>query len=85
MKKLVSFYLICTLSFFLSCNGNKINASDVPKPTIDAFTAKYPGATDIGWITEKKGDKTIYEAKFKFIGKEIEAEFNADGTFIQED
>ena len=33
----------------------------------------------------KKDGKTIYEAQFKNGNEEIEAEFNADGSFIQED
>ncbi len=52
---------------------------------MNAFTAKYPGATDVEWKTEKEDGKTIYEAAFKLNDKKIEAEFDANGTFITEE
>ena len=72
---------------FLSsaCGDKKLSAADVPQPAKTSFTTKYPGATDLEWIKEKKGDKTIYEAQFKLNGKKIDAEFDSDGNFIDED
>lgn len=69
----------------ISCAENKLAESDVPQPVRTSFASQYPGATGVEWQTEKKSGKTIYEAKFKKDGKEIEAEFNADGTYIGED
>jgi hypothetical protein len=84
MKKIL-FYSIGVVFCIISCNEKKISASEVPQPAVAAFNEKYPGATDVQWETEKKGDKTIYEAEFKFNGKKIEAEFEAGGNFIQEE
>ena len=68
-----------------SCSDNKISEDKVPAPVVNAFKTKYPAAANTKWITEKKDGKTIYEAQFKDGNEEIEAEFNEDGTFIQED
>lgn len=69
MKRIISYCLISALAFLLSCNEYTIAASEVPPAATAAFNAKYPGATNVEWITEKKEDKTIYEALFKFNGK----------------
>jgi hypothetical protein len=68
-----------------SCGDNKISQDKVPGAVVSSFNAKYPTATDTKWITEKSDGKTIYEAQFKNAGKSIEAEFNEDGSFKQED
>lgn len=73
-----------TVSLLSSCGDKKIAAPDVPKPVMDAFHTKYPGVTDAGWIVEEKDNKKIYEAKFKVNGEEVEAEFDANGTFVKE-
>ena len=82
-------YLLCvTVLVFMvlsSCTDKKLAAADVPQPARTSFTAKYPDATNLEWIQEKKGDKIIYEAQFKVKGKKIEAEFDANGNFIAED
>jgi hypothetical protein len=85
MKK---FLLYCAVSVFIilsSCGDKKIAATDVPAPAVTAFTAKYPGATNVEWITEKKDNKPIYEAQFKLNDKKINAEFDASGNFLGED
>ena len=85
MKKSILFGFLFAIMVATSCSDNKISEDKVPGAVVSSFKTKYPAATDTKWITEKKGDKTIYEAQFKSGGKEIEAEFNEDGTFIQED
>ncbi len=85
MKKLLFYSAFFSFLIIASCNDNKIAASKVPEPILTSFNAKYPGATDVEWITEKKDNKKIYEAVFNLNGKKIEAEFEANGTFIQED
>ncbi len=84
MKKSILFGLLFTL-IMASCGDNKISEDKVPGAVVSSFKTKYPAATDNKWITEKKDGKTIYEAQFKADGKEIEAEFNEDGSFIKED
>ena len=86
MKKIMFYAAFFTGTILSSCDGDKkIAAADVPKPAMDAFNTKYPGVTDAGWIVEEKDNKKIYEAKFKVNGEEVEAEFDANGTFIKED
>lgn len=85
MKRSILVGFIFTIMMATSCSDNKISEDKVPPAVVSSFKAKYPTATDTKWITEKKDNKTIYEAQFKADGKAIEAEFNDDGTFIQED
>jgi len=72
---------------FSACGENekKINASDVPSSVQSAFNAKYPNASEVKWEQEKEKGKLIYEADFKFNGKEIEAEFDSTGNFLEEE
>jgi uncharacterized membrane protein YkoI len=85
MKKFLACCAVFAFCALSSCSSKKVSATDVPAAALAAFNAKYPGATNTEWITEKKNDKTIYEAQFKLNDKNVEAEFEADGTFIQED
>ena len=85
MKKLIVMGLLFTAATAMSCSDNKISEDKVPGAVISNFKTKYPAATDTKWITEKQEGKTIYEAQFKNNGQAIEAEFNEDGTFKQED
>ena len=79
------FGFLFTIMVATSCSDNKISEDKVPGAVVTNFKAKYPAATGTKWITEKSDGKTIYEAQFKENGKEIEAEFNEDGSFKQED
>jgi len=85
MKKTILFGFIFTIVMATSCSDNKISEDKVPGAVVSNFKTKYPAAESTKWITEKKDGKTIYEAQFKVGGKEIEAEYNDDGTFIKED
>ncbi len=86
MKKIIIYSaVILSLGIVSSCNEKKIAASEVPQPAMAAFNTKYPGAADVEWETEKEDGKTIYEAEFKFNEKKIEAEFDANGTFLKEE
>lgn len=85
MKKNIFYPAVFLLATLLSCNDKKITAADVPKAVVAAFNMKYHGAEDIRWITEKKNNKTIYEAQFNLDGETREAEFDTVGNFIQED
>jgi uncharacterized membrane protein YkoI len=85
MKKSILFGFLFTIMVATSCSDNKISEDKVPPAVVSAFKTKYPAATDTKWITEKSDGKTIYEAQFKNEGKDIEAEFNEDGSFKQED
>lgn len=84
MKKLIVFALLFSVMLTTSCSHTEISEDKVPAAVVTSFKAKYPTAVISKWVTEKKDGKTIYEAVFKDNGEEIEAEFNADGSFIKE-
>jgi hypothetical protein len=84
MKKMMFSYAIVLATLF-SCTEGNLAASDVPQAAKSSLESKYPGATDVEWKAEKEDGKKIYEAEFKWNGKEIEAEFDAEGTFIREE
>ena len=85
MKKLI--YLLSLLTFlnFSSCKEKKMAASDVPQAVVNEFQAKYPNSSDIKWEEEKEDGKVLYQAEFKYNGKEMKAEFDAAGNFIKEE
>ena len=85
MKKTILSGLLLTIIMASSCGDNKISEDKVPGAVVSAFKTKYPAAVDTKWITEKSEGKTLYEAQFKDNGKEVEAEFNEDGSFKKED
>ena len=86
MKKSILFAFIMAFGIlFTSCDDKKLAASEVPAAVTAAFEAKYAGATDVEWKTEKHDGKIIYEAEFKLADKKIEAEFDAEGTFVKEE
>ena len=85
MKKILDYSAVCLFFVISACNEKKISASEVPPAALAAFNAKYQGATDVEWETEKKKDSTVYEAEFKLNGKKVEAEFGANGNFIEEE
>ena len=84
MKNIFSATLLFTVMLAASCSHSEITEDQVPSEVVTAFKEKYPTAVISKWVTEKKDGKTIYEAVAKENGEEIEAEFNADGSFIKE-
>jgi hypothetical protein len=54
MKKIIFYSVVLSFGIFSSCDDKKLSASQVPQPAMNAFTAKYPGATEVEWKTEKK-------------------------------
>lgn len=84
MKKVILSALVFLVLAATSCSHTEISADKVPPAVVQSFQQKYPGAVVSKWVTEKEDGKTIYEAVAKLKGEEIEAEFNADGSFIKE-
>ncbi len=84
MKKLLIPFAVL---LFSACNEKekKISASEVPPAVLSAFNTKYPNSSDVKWEQEEEKGKLIYEADFKFNGKEIEAEFDPAGNFLEEE
>jgi hypothetical protein len=84
MKKLILSALVFVVFATTSCSHSEITEDQVPGAVVTAFKEKYPTAVISKWVTESRNGKTIYEAVAKENGEEIEAEFNADGSFIKE-
>ncbi len=85
MKRSILVALLFSIISFTSCSSHtEVKEEQVPAAVVTAFKAKYPTAVISKWVTEEKDGKTIYEAVCKENGEEIEAEFNADGSFIKE-
>ena len=86
MKTLTICLFIYASILFLSCeNEEEISASEVPQPVMNAFQSKYPNITPGKWVKENEKGKTVYEAKFKNNDKEVEAEFDESGNFLEEE
>tara|TARA_R110001606_G_scaffold79882_4_gene184269 strand:+ start:1133 stop:1591 length:459 start_codon:yes stop_codon:yes gene_type:complete len=76
MKKITLFTVLSILLAFTSCDKEEV----APKQVTDAFTEKFPTATDVDW--EKESD-TEWEAEFKIDGKEHSSNFMQDGTWVE--
>jgi hypothetical protein len=82
MKKLS----VLNLLLLTSCATEfKIVETDVPTAVLSAFRTKYPNALNTEWEAEKKDGRLAFEAEFKLDGKNKEAYFQPDGTFLKEE
>ena len=80
MRKLL--ILLAAASICSAAYAGPVMDDDItkaPKKVEKAFQKMYPGAKDIEW--ELKRD--IYAVDFKIDGKDVEAYFNADGTWLR--
>ena len=59
--------------------------SDVPQAVKAAFDSRYPGASDVKWEAEQEQGRLYFEAEFAVDGKEREAYFRPDGTYVKEE
>jgi len=86
MKKSITYTAIAIMVILLSCeNEEEISASQVPQPVMSAFQSKYPNISPEKWEKENENGKVIYEATFRNNNKEVEAEFDENGNFIEEE
>lgn len=80
MRKLL--ILLAAASICSAAYAGPVMDDDIakaPKKVEKAFQKMYPGAKDIEW--ELKRD--IYAVDFKIDGKDVEAYFNAEGTWLK--
>ena len=86
MKKIIAYLIAIAMPGFLACeNEQEISASQVPQNVMSAFQSKYSNITPDKWEKETEKGKTVYEAKFKNNNKDVEAEFDENGNFIEEE
>ncbi len=77
MKNL--FYLSAlALMFIISSCGN--SGKNLPENIKNAFTEKFPNATDVKWDMENASE---WEAEFKMDGKEYSANFDIKGAWME--
>jgi hypothetical protein len=83
-----SFMLLSSAACFLllSCGDSKekVAPGDVPPAIVSSFSNAYPGAGEVQWEKEEEDGKIIYEAKFLYDGKKMDAEFDEAGARIDE-
>ena len=86
MKKLTSSVIVFSIAGLVACeNEEELSASEVPHAVVNAFQLKYPGIAAEKWVKEHENDKAVYEVEFINNGKEVEAEFDEGGNFIEEE
>jgi polysaccharide deacetylase 2 family uncharacterized protein YibQ len=76
MKTRFSWLLLC-LGIAMTVHAQKLA---VPAAVTNAFTAKYPGATEVKWGKESAKE---YEAEFKLNGTNVSANFGTDGSWVE--
>jgi len=60
--------------------AQKISVDKVPTAVTSAFKAKFPNATKTSWEMENANE---YEASFKLNGKEVSANFDNTGKWLE--
>lgn len=68
-------FLLVNLSF-----AQKMREKDIPAAVTSAFKTKFPDATKASWEKEGTSD---YEVSFKLNGKEISANFDDAGKWLE--
>lgn len=79
MKSLLSLACFIFLFVITGC-AQKINEKDLPIAVKNAFTTKFPTASDIKWERESKDE---LEANFKMNNTDVSANFKLDGTWVE--
>ncbi|HUP13259.1 MAG TPA: hypothetical protein VM187_13625 [Niastella sp.] len=63
---------------------NVIATANVPEVVKNAFSAKYPGASQVIWEDATEGTAPTFKVKFKRDDKFWKAEFKQDGSFVKD-
>lgn len=80
MKEMKKLLFICVFSLMLSpLMAQTLKDSEVPKPVIKTFTAKYPKAEGTEWTKNKE----MYEAKVLVDSNTVIASYDEKGNWIQ--
>jgi hypothetical protein len=67
----------------LRADEEKIAIDKLPRPVLNAFKAKFPGATINAAIKEEEDGKTVYEIESTRDGLGIDAVLRPDGEFVE--
>jgi hypothetical protein len=75
------FYIFCCVIFIsFSGSAQELSEEEVPVAVRNSFYELYPNMFVYEWELEKK--EQVYEAEFMNKGREMEAIFRPDGTYI---
>ena len=86
MQKKIFLSLSIALVLTACATEFEIASTDVPQTVMDSFHQKYPAATVQEWEVEKiKTNPMVFEVSFLLDGKDKEAQFRPDGTFVTEE
>lgn len=78
MKKM--FFILLGIAILSQVSiAQKVSASKVPQAVTKTFKSKFPAASSIKWELENAD----YEANFKINGKEMSANFDKMGTWLE--
>jgi hypothetical protein len=78
--KNICFMVAMAIITIAPLGAQKVSSDKIPATVINAFKAKFPGATKIKWEIAEAKD---YEAEFKLDGVEYSANFAQDGTWLE--
>jgi hypothetical protein len=84
MKKILLLSMsavLLTLQMAAAQTTTRPTDPNIPTAVLDAFNAKYPNMAVKDWDWEE--DKNMYEAEFNTNGKEHEAFFSPEGTWMK--
>lgn len=76
----MKYLLLVTLFSFGILSTSCAQQPAAPAPVQTAFKAKFPNVQKAKWDQEGEGE---WEAEFKMNGKEMSANFNSDGTWLE--
>lgn len=83
MKKIFLYISVLIVIFASACStGHYLAQKDVPYAVVYAFQNKYPDGKVTRWELEQEG---VWEVYFKEFGKQKEAQFRTNGSFIKEE
>jgi hypothetical protein len=78
MKKIIVFLTACMLISLIGYS-QEVTPDKVPAPVKEAFAKKFPAATNVKYLMEKKD----YEVTFKDKGVGMSANFNPSGEWLE--
>ena len=77
MKNLM-FITVLSVGFSMQSCAQNSDSKNVPEKVLSAFTSKFPDAKKVEWEIE---NDSVWEAEFKWNGKEYSANFSTNGEW----
>lgn len=71
---------VATVALCCICGTSCFSQKSAPAAVREAFSKKFPGVSDVDWGKENSQE---WEAEFEQTGKDMSANFRADGTWLE--